>query len=230
MKALIFAAGRGVRMQPLTDGTPKPMLRVAGKPLLEHIIASLPEEITELVIVVGYKGGAIRDYFGGEWQGRRITYLEQQEQLGTGHALMLAKELLAPGEKFLVVYADDLRDKDSLVRGLAHEHAIFVKAMDKPLQFGTVVADESGRISDLEEKAEHPKSNLVVTGAYVLTTKIFDYPPSLEKNGEYYINSMLRGLMRDAAVYAAETAVWIPIGFPKDLEAAEEYIRGTGSV
>jgi NDP-sugar pyrophosphorylase family protein len=230
MKALIFAAGLGVRMRPLTDTMPKPLLEVAGKPLLAHIMDALPEEITEIILVVGYKGELIREYFQGNFHGRAITYVEQKEQKGTGDALMLTKDLLAEGEKFLLVYADDLRDKESLRRGLAHEYAIFVKEMEEPVQFGTVVADESGRILDIEEKVEHPRSNLVVTGAYVLTTKIFDYPPSIEKNGEYYINSMLRALMKDVLVYAEPSAIWIPIGYPEDLARADKFLKDGGAL
>src|SRR5687768_11120918 len=108
MKALIFAAGKGVRMMPLTAEKPKPLLEVLGRPLLERIIEVLPREIVEIVLVVGYKGDMIRGRFGHSFGGRRIAYVEQAEQLGTGDALMLCKHAIEPGERFLVVYADDL--------------------------------------------------------------------------------------------------------------------------
>lgn len=225
MKSLIFAAGLGKRMQPLTDHVPKPLVPILGKPLLERIIDVLPEEITELVIVIGYRGEMIRTYFGDTWQGRSITYVEQKEQLGTGHALGLCRPHLEEGERFLIVYADDLRDRESLARGLEHRYAIFVKEMTAPDRFGTVITDETGRIWEIEEASEHPKSNLAVTGAYILDTNIFKYIPALEKNGEYYINSMLQQLFRDFPVYAEKVRFWLPIGFPEDVTRAEEELK-----
>jgi UDP-N-acetylglucosamine diphosphorylase / glucose-1-phosphate thymidylyltransferase / UDP-N-acetylgalactosamine diphosphorylase / glucosamine-1-phosphate N-acetyltransferase / galactosamine-1-phosphate N-acetyltransferase len=228
MKAFIFAAGKGVRLRPLTENTPKPMLKVGGVPLLEHILGILPEEISEIFIVVGYLGEQIKEYFGDSWQGRQIRYIEQAEQLGTGYTLMQCRKHLEDGERFLVLYADDLRDKESLELALEHEYAILVKTLEDTGRFGTVVTDEAGVILGLEEKSPNPKSHSVVTGAYVLTTKIFDYPPSLEPNGEYYINSMLIELFKVVSVYAEEQKFWLPVGHPEDIELAEEALRAKG--
>jgi NDP-sugar pyrophosphorylase family protein len=228
MKAFIFAAGKGIRLRPLTENTPKPMLKVMGKPLLEHILEVLPDEISELVIVVGYLGEQIKEHFGNNWQGRPITYIEQAEQLGTGYTLMQCREHLKDRERFLVLYADDLRDKESLELALKHEYSILVKTLEDTGRFGTVVTDETGVILGLEEKSPNPKSHSVVTGAYVLTTKIFDYPPSLEPNGEYYINSMLIELFKEVPVYAEEQMFWLPVGHPEDLQLAEEALQAKG--
>src|SRR3989344_8985294 len=108
MKAIILAAGEGKRMRPLTLTKPKPMLEVLDKPLLHWIIDSLPEEITEIILVIGYKGDQIKKYFGNSFGGRKITYIEQKEQLGTAHALKLVKPILKNGERFIFMYADDL--------------------------------------------------------------------------------------------------------------------------
>src|SRR5688500_12407292 len=109
MKALIFAAGRGVRMMPLTADTPKPMLKILARPLLAHILEILPKEVTELLIVVGYKSEVIKEHFGNEWRGIPITYVDQKDQLGTGDALWACRSYLKPKERFFVIYADDLR-------------------------------------------------------------------------------------------------------------------------
>src|SRR3990167_2487489 len=94
MQAIILAAGRGKRMNHLTDDLPKPLLRVGGKNLIEHKLDMLPAEIDEVVIVVGYFRGKIKDYFGNSYGGRKIKYIEQGELLGTGFALFLAKPFL----------------------------------------------------------------------------------------------------------------------------------------
>ncbi len=207
---------------PLTESVPKPMLMIHGQPLLERIIDSLPDAITELIIVTGYRGEQIREYFGVAWQGRPIVYLDQPEPLGTGHALMACRSQLRDGERFLVVYADDLRDKESLTAALEREYAILVKNLEDTQRFGTVLTDAAGVILGLEEKSPQPKSHLVVTGAYLLGTEIFNYPPSREANGEYYINSMLIELFKAVPVYAVEQDFWLPIGYPADLAAAEK--------
>ncbi len=77
MQAVILAAGRGTRMGALTEHTPKPMLLVNGRPVLEYIFDSLPEEIDEVIIVVGYLGSVIQKHFGGFYKGKKILYVEQ---------------------------------------------------------------------------------------------------------------------------------------------------------
>src|SRR3989344_5163908 len=111
MKAVILAAGEGVRMRPLTLTQPKPMLKVRGQPLLEHIIRTLPVVVDELVIVVGYLQEQIRGYFGDHFGRFRITYVEQKKQFGTYSALESCREFLADGEYFLMLYADDLHGR-----------------------------------------------------------------------------------------------------------------------
>ena len=81
MKAIIIAAGRGKRMQSLTSTAPKPMLLVAGKPLIEHIISSLPDQVDELFIIIGYLGDQIKNFCGDNFYGRSVTYIEQERPL-----------------------------------------------------------------------------------------------------------------------------------------------------
>jgi len=94
MKAVILAAGEGIRMRPLTINTPKPLLKIIGKPILEHIIDSFPNEIDEIIIVVGYLKDQIKNYFGSNWKSRKINYIFQKDKKGTAHALWLCRPLL----------------------------------------------------------------------------------------------------------------------------------------
>jgi NDP-sugar pyrophosphorylase family protein len=95
MKAILLAAGEGKRMRPLTLETPKPMIDVLGKPLLHHLIDGLPSEITVLIIVIGYKGEQIRAYFGESFEGRKVSYVIQEKQIGNAQALELCQPLLS---------------------------------------------------------------------------------------------------------------------------------------
>ena len=110
MKAIILAAGEGTRMRPLTNDKPKPLVEVAGRPLLHHIVSVLPDEIDELVVVIGYHGQKIQDYCGDIFLGRRVRYVWQDTPHGTFHALTLCQQLLGDDERFLLLYADDFLD------------------------------------------------------------------------------------------------------------------------
>lgn len=225
MKAIILAAGVGKRLRPLTNDKPKPMVLVSGKPILHHIWNMLPKEITEVVLVVGYKAEKIREYFGDEFGGRKVRYVAQEQPLGTGAALMLCKNFIADGEKFLFLYADDLHSKKSIAKLLKHDCALLVYKHADPSRFGVVETAPDGKIVSLEEKPEKPKSNLVSVGVYVLPSRIFNYAASPNVNGEIYATDMVNGLIADTPVYAVQSDFWHPIGYPEDITAAEQILH-----
>ena len=87
MQAVILAAGEGTRLRPLTYQTPKPLLKVAGKPILQYNLEYLEGLVDEAILVIGYKGDQIKDYFGMQFQGLSIRYVHQKERLGTANAV-----------------------------------------------------------------------------------------------------------------------------------------------
>jgi NDP-sugar pyrophosphorylase family protein len=91
MQAVILAAGRGTRMNELTTAVPKPMLEVAGRPLLEYKFDAMPEEIDEVVLIVRYLGDIVRRHFGTRWGDKHVTYVEQGDIEGTAGALWSAQ-------------------------------------------------------------------------------------------------------------------------------------------
>lgn len=226
MKAVIFAAGEGKRLRPFTLDRPKPLVEVLGKPLIQHIWEVLPPSIAEVIVVVGYKQKMLRDFLGPEFMGKRVTYVEQLEPLGTGHALRICKPYLENEKKFLLMYADDLHSRDAVAKCIEYDSALLVSFIDDPRHFGVVVTNEDGTIKNIEEKPEHPQSNLAITGVYVLTPKIFDYDVSHKKNGEYYLTDMIELCIKDSPMQVVETGFWIPIGYPHDIVRAEEILRG----
>lgn len=225
MKAIILAAGKGTRMLPLTLTKPKPLLEVLGKPLLTHILEALPPEITEVILVVGYKGKMIRDYFGAEFAGRKITYLEQKELNGHVPALNLARLYLKDGERFFFTFADDIYDPASFERLLKHPRAVLAAPVEHPERFGIVVQDDEGNIEEIEEKPAQPKSNLAVTGTYLFDTHIFDYEAEKHANGEYYLPPVVQKMVKDYPMAVERASLWIPIGYPEDLAKAEAILR-----
>jgi NDP-sugar pyrophosphorylase family protein len=231
MKAILLAAGEGKRMRPLTIDTPKAMVEVLGKPLLYYIIENLPDEITELIIVVGYKAEAIKGYFGVQFKGRKITYVIQEKPLGTAHALFLCRSHIAKSERFLFVLADDLHSKDALTRLITHSLGVLVTEHDDPRRFGVVVPGENNKVLAIEEKPEHPKSNLVVSGVYVFDDRIFDYEPVMHPRlNEYFIPDIVEMLLKDHEMVIEKTEFWHPIGYPHDIDVAEKILSEEGRV
>lgn len=211
-------------MRPLTDDRPKPMIEVLGRPLLQHILESLPDEINGVILVVGYRADQIKNYFGEKFGRFKITYVYQPEKLGTAHGLWLCRDQLGE-ERFLMLYADDLQSKDDIKKCLAHPLSILTKEVDDPRRFGVVIADENGRVLDLVEKPEFSVSKLASTGVKVLDKRIFNYPARKHENGEYYITDSLARLAKDHEVKVVRASFWLPIGYPEDIQKAEAALR-----
>lgn len=226
MKAVILAAGIGSRMMPLTKDQPKPMVRLCGKPILEHILNSLPNEIDEILIVVGYKKESIQNYFGSSFRSIKITYVVQESPAGTADALLLCRPFFTEDERFLVLNADDIYDKESLERCLVHPRALLVSEVVDPRAFG-VVELRDGVVTKLVEKPEHPASNFVAPGAYVLDTHLFEYEPIPAKNGERFFTTMLSQMLKDYPVHAQTVGVWINCTSPADIEKAEKMLTSS---
>lgn len=211
-------------MRPLTLTKPKPMLEVAGKPILHHIIDSLPREVNELVLVVGYLKDRIKNYFGNAFGRFNIHYVEQNEKLGNGHALFLCKDVLQ-NERFLVLFADDLQSPEALQNLLNHQLAIMVKGVEDPRRFGVVQTDTNNHVTRIIEKPENPPTNLAATGVYVLDSRIFSYPLIQHPNGEHYLTDVVTQMVKDYPMKAVTTSFWVPIGYPEDLKKAEEILQ-----
>ncbi|MEK7133389.1 MAG: sugar phosphate nucleotidyltransferase [Patescibacteria group bacterium] len=224
MKCVILAAGEGIRMRPLTLEKPKALLRVAGKTLLEHIINALPKEIDELILVIGYKGEQIKSFLGEKFNGFKVRYVWQKEKTGTGRALQICQPFLGR-DKFLMFYGDDLYDSKGLENLLKYDLALAVNRVADPSRFGVVLTDQRNKILEIEEKPENPKSNLISTGAMMLDARIFNYPPVKHSSGEYFLTTMIDGLVKEHDVFAVSVPVWIPIGFPEDLKKAEDELN-----
>lgn len=223
MQAVILAAGKGTRMRPLTYEVPKPMVPVKGKPILEFTLRSLPEAIKEIIIIVGYLGYRIEEYFGNEFDGKKIKYLEQEELLGTAHALHCAKDHL-DGDKFLVCMGDDLYLKKDIEECLKHDLAILVKEVTPPHKFGVLEFDTNNNLVNIIENAvENYPSNLVNTGLYTLDKRFFDYEMvPIHEGREYGLPQTLMSLTKDNNIKMVKANFWMPLGSEEDVKKARE--------
>ncbi len=229
MQAVILAGGEGRRMRPLTEDRPKPLVVVAGKTLLEHAILALPPEIDELIIVIGYRGDQIRKFCGSRFAGRPIQYVIQKEPRGTSDALRTALPLLK-GERFLVMFADDLLDATSIRALLTRERSLLIAEHPEARRFGVVSVRPDGTLESIIEKPEHPASNLISTGVAVLDRNIFKYEPEPHSNGEFYYTVELNKMLKEYPVYAVKTNRWFPLATPEDIPKAEQFIQESGNL
>lgn len=214
-------------MRPLTNDVPKPMLPISGRPVIAHILGDLPSEISEVVLVVGYLKESIKNYLGSEFNGLKISYVDQDKKMGTYKALELCKNMLSDNEKFLMLYADDLHGREGLKNCVAcGQNAILVYEAEDPRKFGVVEIDGNDMIVGIEEKPENPKTNLVSTGVMVLEKSVFNFPARAHKNGEYYLTDSIEQMIEAGYKFkAVRSSSWIPIGYPEDLEKAEKIIN-----
>lgn len=182
MKAVIMAGGEGTRLRPLTCCRPKPMVPVANKPVMEHIIELLKKHgITDIAATLQYMPDLISEYFGdGEDFGVRLRYYTEDKPLGTAGSVKNAEALL--DDTFLVISGDALTDID-LKRAIKFHRdrnsmaTLVLKHVDIPLEYGVVVTDPEGRIIRFLEKPSWGEvfSDTANTGIYILSPEIFSY-------------------------------------------------------
>jgi len=222
-QAVIMAAGLGTRLRPLTDTVPKPLLPVAGRPILEWSIDRLPSQIEEVILVVGYRQEQIRKHFGETWHGRSIKYVEQTELKGTGHAVHLCKSIL--DERFVVMNGDDLYDTEDIAKALGSPLALLVKEAKNTGRFGSLRTDEDDNFLAIEENAINDKPGLINIGLYVLNHKLFDYDlVPIKKGKEFGLPQTLVLMAQDYPITTVKADFWLPIGYPEDVDKATKIL------
>ncbi len=184
MKAVVMAGGEGTRLRPLTSNQPKPMVPVAGKPCMEHIVELLRRHgMTDIVVTVAYLPQVIRGYFddGGEL-GVELHYSVEETPLGTAGSVKNAAELL--DETFLVISGDALCDFDLEALVDAHRRygavaTLALYSVENPLEFGVVITDSDGRVERFLEKPSWGQvfSDTINTGVYVLEPEVLAAVP-----------------------------------------------------
>jgi UDP-N-acetylglucosamine diphosphorylase/glucosamine-1-phosphate N-acetyltransferase len=213
-QAIILAAGEGQRLRPFTVNRPKAMLSIADRPILQYVVEALAQcGIRSIIFVVGYKKEQVYDYMGaGEKLGVDITYITQESQLGTAHALAQAKE--AAEDEFLVLPGDNLIEAATIAEFITTPpEAVLVKRVDNPVRYGVVnMAD--GEAKDIVEKPKEAGSNVVNTGIYAFTKEIFRYTEAVLDIPDALNNMIAEG----HTISALETeGTWLDVVYPWDI-------------
>lgn len=232
MHLVIMAAGEGSRMQPLTNTVPKPLLKVCGKTLIEHNIWSIIDIFDEIFIIVKYKKEDFRAYFGENFLGKKINYIDQIETAGTGAAILSLKGKIE-GD-FVVISGDDLySDKDIKKIANFSGFATLCKSVENPSDFGIFQKNEIGKaIRIIEKPADNSFWNLANIGIHKFDSTIF---ADLEKiplspRWELEITDLIDKYIQEEKYSVVEAdGKWLTIGYPWDLLKATDDIIGNYS-
>ncbi|MET7682442.1 glucose-1-phosphate thymidylyltransferase [Streptomyces sp. NPDC005423] len=207
MKALVLSGGTGSRLRPITHTSAKQLVPVANKAVLFYGLESLADAgITEVGMIVGDTAAEIEEAVGdGSKFGLRITYIPQDRPLGLAHAVLIAREYL--GDDDFVMYLGDnfiVGGITGLVEGFRESRPdaqILLTHVPDPRSFGVAELDPSGQVVGLEEKPEHPKSDLALVGVYLFTPAIHDAVRVIKPSwrGELEITHAIQQLIDDGA-------------------------------
>ena len=238
MKAVIPLAGRGTRLRPHTYVTPKPLLHVAGRPVMSYILDDLLElGIHEIVFVVGYLREVIQEYIATEYPAITAHYTLQEVQDGTARAVKLAQPFI--DEEALVLFVDTLFDADlSLTTRLSEDWAgvIWAKEVEDYQRFGVIVTDEKGAMTRIVEKPSEPISKLANIGLYHIRDhellfqgidEVLGSEPG--PGGEFFLTDAFQYMVdRGARLYAAPVEGWYDCGKPETLLETNHHLLVTG--
>ncbi len=225
-KAVVLAGGQGTKMRPFTYEMPKSLLPVKGKPILEHLINELKENlITDIILCTGYLGEKIKEYFGnGEKFGVKITYSTETEPLQTGGALQQVRKLIGE-DQFLVIHGDILTTLpfQDLIEFHQKEQSIATIALttvDEPNKFGQLTLHGSKLIRFFQQAPKNKvQSYLVNCGIYICEPVIFDYFPTGKKS--FLFEDVIEKLIGERKISGfVFEGQWFDVGNPKNYEAA----------
>ena len=228
MKAVILAAGKGTRMLPLTENTPKVLVEVNGKPFLYYVLQNLQKAgYTEFGIIVGYKKEMFLPFL--QKYGFKAELIEQTEQKGTGHAVMQAQRF-TKDEHFIVLGGDNLWSIADFKNIAECGHLISVGGyeVENPEKYGVFVTDGEDNLIEIKEKPMEFVGNLINTSLYRFTPKIYTALTKIKESprGEYELTDAITLLAKEKGVKVLRTKdYWLDLGCKEDIPKIEEFLQ-----
>ena len=224
MQAVILAAGKSTRTYPLTLTKPKPLLKVAGKTIVEHNLEQLAGLVDEVYIVVGYRAEMIKEFVGERFKDMKIKYVIQEEAVGNADALKKVSGNIKG--KFILMFGDDLYSRKDIERLLKCDNAILAERVEDPTRFGVLKVD-GDRFVEVVEKPKKFISNLVNIGCFLFDKDIFDTleKVGLSKRNEYELTDAYNMLAKEKEIEVVEVKdYWLPITYPWNLLDANDHL------
>ncbi|HJY66806.1 MAG TPA: mannose-1-phosphate guanyltransferase [Streptosporangiaceae bacterium] len=232
MKAVVMAGGEGTRLRPMTANQPKPMLPVANRPIMEHVLRLLKRHgFDETIVTVQFLAALVRNYFGdGEEFGMSLQYATEEMPLGTAGSVRNAEDALRD-EPFLVISGDALTDMDLTAMVKFHKEkgalvTVGLARMPNPLEFGIVITQEDGRIQRFLEKPTWGQvfSDTVNTGLYVMEPEVLaEVPPG--EMVDWSADVFPKLLKRGAPLFG-----YVSDGYWEDVGTHESYLKAQADV
>ena len=227
MKAVILAAGKSTRTHPLTVHKPKPLLSLLNRPIIDHTFSCLDGIVDEAIIVIGFQAEMLKEYVGKNLTKNfphiKITFVYQEEQKGTGHALLLCKKYLK--NSFLMLNGDDVYGVPDIHNLAKEQSAVLAMAVENVSAFGICTVNKNFELKEIIEKPSSSASPYASTGAFKFPLSIF---PKLEKTkpsgrGEIEVTDAINALAGESPVHVILVKEhWLPIGYPWNLLNAQE--------
>lgn len=232
MRAIIPVAGVGTRLRPHTYSLPKVLLNVAGKPILAHILdALLVQNITKATIITGYMGELVEEFVKKRYKNMEVSFVEQKEQLGLGHAIWTARETFED-EPLMIILGDTIFDVDLKLAFASGISALGVKEVEDPRRFGVVIPNPDGTINRLVEKPQTPISNLAIVGLYFIKNpdalklalnSIMDN--NITTKGEYQLTDALQLMLENGEDFTTfQVEGWYDCGKPETLLSTNRFL------
>jgi NDP-sugar pyrophosphorylase family protein len=211
MEAVILAAGLGTRLRPHTLHTPKPLLSVAGRPLLDWTLGALPDGVDRIVVVVHHLAEQFETYLRGQKHVGQWSTVRQEQPRGTGDALRACRHQVR-SDRFMVLNGDDLYGARDLAALAQCPAGLLVHSVDEPRRFGIAFVRPDGFLDRLVEKPDLDGPQLANTGGYLFPKEVFEVEPSLSARGEYEITDYVSALAARQPVTVVRAGFWLPIG------------------
>lgn len=206
-----MAAGLGTRLRPHTEKTPKPLLPVQGRPILDWITGALPKTVDRLIVVTHYLGEQIEAYLGNQTRFADWCVVPQGNPRGTGDALRRCQGQVRSAS-FLCLNGDDLFGAADLARLAACPAGVLVQTVAEPKKWGIAFVKDDGFLEKLVEKPDLPGPRLANTGAYVFPRTVFDLQIQLSPRNEYEITDYVSQLAQRQPFHVVPAGFWFPIG------------------
>jgi NDP-sugar pyrophosphorylase family protein len=226
MKVIILAGGKGTRLLPHTVETPKTLLKINGVTIIERILESLPIEIDEIFIIVKHLQDKIKITVGEKYKNINIKYIEQGDKTGTFGALLSARDIFTPKERFLITNGDDIHRTSEYEECLKYPRSMAVQKRIMP-NYYRIEKNTDGYFAGFFTQSEEEKKNgtLVATGVYVLDSNIFDHPGVILSSGEYGLPQTVSEQSKQYPVKVVETDGWFSVNTTEDLKNAQDYFK-----
>ncbi|GAB4552859.1 MAG: sugar phosphate nucleotidyltransferase [Anaerolineae bacterium] len=237
MKVVIPLAGFGTRLRPHTYTKPKPLINVAGKAVLGHLLDKLaPLNVEEYIFVVGYLGDQVEQYVRSNYN-INAQFVEQTEMLGQAHAIHLARHHLKDNPPLFIIFVDTLFEADLSKMSLPNQDAlIYVKEVEDPRPFGVVTLNEAGEITRFVEKPSSMENKLVVVGLYYFEQSV----PLLQAieqlmarkimtKNEYFLADAMQLMVQEGLKFhTRQVSAWLDCGRPDTVLETNRYLLQHG--